>query len=109
MAVWPKGELVGSVNLLAPGTSVALDARAGDVLHFRTHVTAGQGSLVGTRGGQRGILDALHASPIVVTAADPGGRELKTTCTAYDNMSAALSDVGGKVTVTGANLECTLP
>ena len=97
----PRGERIAEVDLRAPNSIHTFDLSSGDKLYFRTSVTA-------TGGTQKAMREALRRSRISVELAASNGSKNVSDCGFYDNASVSMTVVGNRVTITGAEIACTI-
>jgi hypothetical protein len=109
--LWPRGQKVGVVDLLAAEPSLSVDLKAGDRLSFRIAAV-----IVGTDGGypdsssgrSNAVHDQLESSVVTVSLAPDGGPEASAQCGAYDGKATTGSSSETEVHSSGLPLRCSL-
>jgi hypothetical protein len=108
--LWPRGQRVGSVDLLASEPSLRVELKPGDRLSFRLDVTVGtkSGYPDSSRGRSNAVHDQLETSIITVTLAQDGEPATTTKCGAYDGKATTVSSNSDDVESSGLPLTCSL-
>jgi hypothetical protein len=104
-AVWPSlfppGEPVATLDLLARDARVAVDARQGERLFFRTDVETYP---MGLKAFQR----ALRSSTVEISLTDPAGREELARCVLFNGTSSVGRSSGEGTWTKGMRNDCEL-
>jgi len=108
--LWPRGQKVGAVDLLATAPTLSVDLKAGDTLSFRLEATVGteNGYPDSSRSRTNAVHDQLEKSVISITLAQNGSAYASTQCAAYDGKATTSSSSETDVATSGLPLECSL-
>jgi hypothetical protein len=108
--LWPRGQRVGAVDLLAAEPSLNVDLKQGDTLSFRLDATVGteSGYPDSSRSRTNAVHDQLETSTIAVTLTQDGNLEASTRCGAYDGKATTSSSSETDVATSGLPLKCAL-
>jgi hypothetical protein len=108
--LWPRGQRVGAMDLLAAEPSLDVELKKGDTLSFRLDATVGteSGYPDSSRSRTNAVHDQLEASFITVTLMHDGNPEASTQCGAYDGKATTSSSSETDVATSGLPLKCSL-
>lgn len=108
--LWPRGEKIGAVDLLATTPALSVELRTGDRLSFRLDATVGtaNGYPDSSRSRTNAVHDQLEQSIITITLAQDGSADASTQCGAYDGKATTSSSSETDVATSGLPLKCSL-
>ena len=108
--LWPRGQRVGAVDLLATEPGLKVDLKKGDTLSFRLDATVGTetGYPDSSRSRTNAVHDQLETSIITVTLTKDGSPQASTQCGAFDGKATTSSSSETDVETSGLPLRCGL-
>lgn len=110
--LWPRGDRLGAIDLRADGSTLSLDAGAGDRLSFRIDtITVGTANGYpdnSSRSRANRVEEELQASKVVVTLVRSDGSKTSTECSAFAGKSTTGSTDADSVQKSGMPLDCAL-